>query len=575
MRKLLRFIKGYRKEAFLAPLFKLFEAVLELLVPIVVASLIDVGIKGNNRTYIVNMALIMIALGFSGLIASVTAQYFSAKAASGFVEKMKNALFSHIESLSASDCDKLGSSTLITRLTSDAQLVQNGINMFLRLFLRSPFVVLGAAVMAFTVDSTLAWIFVVIIPVLSVIVFLIMRYTVPMYKEVQRGLEKVTAKTRENLSGVRVIRAFCKEEEENAEYEDALGSLYDMQISSGQISALMNPVTYIVINLAVIVIVYFASQRFSMNLIETGAIIALVNYMNQILAELVKLANLIITITRAIAAGDRIESVFEIKPSITSSSSKTGDSSNGEAFSFDNITLKYSEEGRPALEGISLSARKGEKIGIIGGTGSGKTSLVNLLPRIYDVSSGTVSVCGLPVKDWDIDALRKEIAVVPQKAMLFKGTIRDNLKWGNEEASDAVLLEALKRAQALEFVLEKEGGLSYMLSARGRNLSGGQRQRLSIARALVKPASILILDDSASALDYKTEQKLREAISELDTTLIVVSQRTGSLMTMDRIAVLDNGKLIDFASHDELLSRCRVYQEIYNSQFGSREAGND
>ena len=575
MRKLLRFLKGYRKEAFLAPLFKLSEAVLELFVPIVVASLIDVGINGNNRAYIIKMALIMVALGLSGLIASVNAQYFSAKAASGFAEKMKNALFSHIESLSAPDRDKLGASTLITRLTSDSQLVQNGINMFLRLFLRSPFVVLGAAVMAFTVDSTLAWIFVVIIPLLSIIVFLIMRYTVPMYKQVQKGLDRVTGKTRENLSGVRVIRAFCKEEDENAEYEDALVSLYDMQISSGHISALMNPVTYIVINLAVVVIVYFASQRFSMNLIETGSIIALVNYMNQILAELVKLANLIITITRAIAAGDRIESVFETEPSIASSGIKTGDRSSEESFSFDDITLRYSEDGRPALEGISLSAKKGEKIGIIGGTGSGKTSLINLLPRIYDVSSGTVSVQGIPVKDWDIDALRKEIAVVPQKAMLFKGSIRDNLKWGNEEASDDVLLDALRRAQALEFVLEKEGGLSYMLSARGRNLSGGQRQRLSIARAIVKPASILILDDSASALDYKTEQKLREAISELDTTLIVVSQRTSSLMNMDRIAVLDNGRLIDFASHDVLLSRCRIYQEIYNSQFGSREAGND
>lgn len=576
MRKLLRFINGYKKEAFFAPLFKLTEAVLELFVPLCVASLINVGIQNGDKGHIINMALLMIVLGLLGLLASVTAQFFSAKAATGFALKMKNALFSHIESLSAIDRDKLGTSTLMTRLTSDSQLVQNGINMFLRLFLRSPFVVLGAAVMAFTVDSTLAWIFVIIIPLLSAIVFFIMRYTVPMYKKVQRGLDRITGKTRENLSGVRVIRAFCKEEDEKKEYREALDDLYDMQLSSGRISALLNPITYIIINLAVVVIVYFSYGRFKLNLIATGSIIALVNYMNQILVELVKLANLIITITRALAAGERIQAVFDISPSIKECDNpKIGDKNSEVAYSFDHVFLSYTGEGRPSLSDIDFSVKKGEKLGVIGGTGSGKTSLINLLPRVYEASSGTVSVLGVPVKEWDIKALRSEIAVVPQKAMLFKGTIRDNLKWGNDSATDEDIITALKRAEAFEFVEKKEGFLDFMVEARGKNLSGGQRQRLSIARALLKEsASIIILDDSASALDYKTESKLRENIKKLDKTLIVVSQRTSSLLKMDRIAVLDKGVLVDIAPHEVLLERCQVYKEIYNSQFGSRE-GND
>ena len=576
MRKLLRFINGYKKEAFFAPLFKLTEAVLELFVPLCVASLINVGIQNGDKGHIINMALLMIGLGLLGLLASVTAQFFSAKAATGFALKMKNELFSHIESLSAIDRDKLGTSTLMTRLTSDSQLVQNGINMFLRLFLRSPFVVLGAAVMAFTVDSTLAWIFVIIIPLLSVIVFFIMRYTVPMYKKVQRGLDRITGKTRENLSGVRVIRAFCKEEDEKKEYREALDDLYDMQLSSGRISALLNPITYIIINLAVVVIVYFSYGRFKLNLIATGSIIALVNYMNQILVELVKLANLIITITRALAAGERIQAVFDISPSIKECDNpKIGDKNSEVAYSFDHVFLSYTGEGRPSLSDIDFSVKKGEKLGVIGGTGSGKTSLINLLPRVYEASSGTVSVLGVPVKEWDIKALRSEIAVVPQKAMLFKGTIRDNLKWGNDSATDEEIITALKRAEAFEFVEKKEGFLDFMVEARGKNLSGGQRQRLSIARALLKEsASIIILDDSASALDYKTESKLRENIKKLDKTLIVVSQRTSSLLKMDRIAVLDKGVLVDIAPHEVLLERCQVYKEIYNSQFGSRE-GND
>lgn len=576
MRKLLRFINGYKKEAFFAPLFKLTEAVLELFVPLCVASLINVGIQNGDKGHIINMALLMIVLGLLGLLASVTAQFFSAKAATGFALKMKNALFSHIESLSAIDRDKLGTSTLMTRLTSDSQLVQNGINMFLRLFLRSPFVVLGAAVMAFTVDSTLAWIFVIIIPLLSAIVFFIMRYTVPMYKKVQRGLDRITGKTRENLSGVRVIRAFCKEEDEKKEYREALDDLYDMQLSSGRISALLNPITYIIINLAVVVIVYFSYGRFKLNLIATGSIIALVNYMNQILVELVKLANLIITITRALAAGERIQAVFDISPSIKECDRpKTGDKNSEVAYSFDHVFLSYTGEGRPSLSDIDFSVKKGEKLGVIGGTGSGKTSLINLLPRVYEASSGTVSVLGVPVKEWDIKALRSEIAVVPQKAMLFKGTIRDNLKWGNDSATDEDIITALKRAEAFEFVEKKEGFLDFMVEARGKNLSGGQRQRLNIARALLKEsASIIILDDSASALDYKTESKLRENIKKLDKTLIVVSQRTSSLLKMDRIAVLDKGVLVDIAPHEVLLERCQVYKEIYNSQFGSRE-GND
>lgn len=569
-------MKGYRKEAVLAPLFKLLEAILELFVPLCVASLIDVGIQEGDKSHIIKMAFFMIALGLVGLMVSIIAQWFSAKAATGFARKMKNELFAHIEELSAPDRDKLGASTLVTRLTSDSNQVQNGINMFLRLFLRSPFVVLGAAIMAFTVDSTLSCIFVVIIPLLSLIVFLIMRKTVPMYKKVQNRLDKVMVKTRENLSGVRVLRAFGKEEEEKEEFSEYANGLEAEQLRSGSFSSLLNPLTSVAINLAIVVLIYFGKERFELNLIAIGSIIALVNYMNQILVELVKFANLIITITRAIASGNRIQSVFDVESSIKNpEKAQNGNIENEIAVEFDGVYLTYMEGGSSALSDISFKVKKGEKIGIIGGTGSGKSSIVNLIPRLYDATEGRVSVFGSDVRSWDLKALRDIIGIVPQKARLFKGTIRDNMRWGNDSASDEDIIKALKLAEAYEFVSTKEGGLDYMIKQGGRNLSGGQRQRLTIARAFVRKPAILILDDSASALDYATDARLRHTISNIDDmTVFVVSQRTSSLLTMDRIIVLSDGKVAGIGSHDELLENNELYQEIYNSQFGERVAQN-
>lgn len=569
-------MKGYRKEAVLAPLFKLLEAVLELFVPLCVASLIDVGIQGGDKSHIIKMALSMIVLGLVGLMVSIIAQWFSAKAATGFARKMKNELFAHIEELSAPDRDKLGASTLVTRLTSDSNQVQNGINMFLRLFLRSPFVVLGAAIMAFTVDSTLSWIFVVIIPLLSLIVFLIMRKTVPMYRKVQGRLDKVMVKTRENLSGVRVLRAFGKEEEEKEEFSEYANELKAEQLRSGSFSSLLNPLTSVAINLAIVVLIYFGKERFELNLIAIGSIIALVNYMNQILVELVKFANLIITITRAIASGNRIQSVFDVESSIKNPEKvQNGNIENEIAVEFDGVYLTYMDGGSSALSDISFKVKKGEKIGIIGGTGSGKSSIVNLIPRLYDATEGRVSVFGSDVRSWDLKALRDIIGIVPQKARLFKGSIRDNMRWGNDSASDEDIIKALKLAEAYEFVSTKEGGLDYMIKQGGRNLSGGQRQRLTIARAFVRKPAILILDDSASALDYATDARLRHTISNIDDmTVFVVSQRTSSLLTMDRIIVLSDGKVAGIGSHDELLENNELYQEIYNSQFGERVAQN-
>lgn len=569
-------MKGYRKEAVLAPLFKLLEAILELFVPLCVASLIDVGIQEGDKSHIIKMAFFMIALGLVGLMVSIIAQWFSAKAATGFARKMKNELFAHIEELSAPDRDKLGASTLVTRLTSDSNQVQNGINMFLRLFLRSPFVVLGAAIMAFTVDSTLSCIFVVIIPLLSLIVFLIMRKTVPMYRKVQGRLDKVMVKTRENLSGVRVLRAFGKEEEEKEEFSEYANELKAEQLRSGSFSSLLNPLTSVAINLAIVVLIYFGKERFELNLIAIGSIIALVNYMNQILVELVKFANLIITITRAIASGNRIQSVFDVESSIKNPEKvQNGNIENEIAVEFDDVYLTYMEGGSSALSDISFKVKKGEKIGIIGGTGSGKSSIVNLIPRLYDATEGRVSVFGSDVRSWDLKALRDIIGIVPQKARLFKGTIRDNMRWGNDSASDEDIIKALKLAEAYEFVSTKEGGLDYMIKQGGRNLSGGQRQRLTIARAFVRKPAILILDDSASALDYATDARLRHTISNIDDmTVFVVSQRTSSLLTMDRIIVLSDGKVAGIGSHDELLENNELYQEIYNSQFGERVAQN-
>ena len=569
MFRLLRFIKGYRKESILAPLFKLFEAILELFVPLCVAALIDKGIGGGDKAYIIKMTLLMIALGTVGLLFSFTAQWFSASTAIGFTKKMKSALFAHIQSLSAIDKDKLGDSTLLTRLTSDSNQVQSGINMFLRLFLRSPFVVIGAAIMAFVVDSTLAVIFAIVIPILGLIVYLIMRHTVPMYKTVQSKLDALTKKSRENLSGVRVLRAYCKEEDEKEEFREKTEDLKASQLGAGTYSSLLHPLTSVLINLAVIVLIYFGSLRYEMNLIALGSIIALVNYMNQILVELVKFANLIITLTRALASGNRIQSIFDIQPSIVSPKNVKNGSFEGEyAVEFDNASLTYREGGKPALSSVSLKVENGEKIGVIGATGSGKTTLINLIPRLYDTTEGSVSVFGSNVKSWDLHDLRDAIALVPQKPRLFKGTIRENLQWGNENASDEDLMDALEKAQALDFVMKKDGGLDSPVAQNGRNLSGGQRQRLTIARALVKKPHILILDDSAASLDYATESRLRAMIKDLDMTIFVVSQRTSSLVNMDRIVVLSDGCVDAVASHEELLESNELYQEIYNSQYG-------
>ena len=567
------FIRGYRKESVLAPLFKFLEAVFELCVPLAVASLIDDGILKGDMHHVLMMALLMVALGVIGLLSSVTAQYFAAKAATGFAEKMKSALYRHITELSESDRDRIGNPTLITRLTSDSNLVQNGINMFLRLFMRSPFVVFGAAIMAFTVDARLALVFAVVIPVLGLIVFLIMRKTVPMYRSVQGALDRILSRVRENLSGIRVIRAFGKEREEERDFSGDLASLMDLQLSSGRISALLNPLTYVIINLAIAVLISAGRARYGAGLIEIGGIVALVNYMSQILVELVKLANLIITISRAVASWRRIETVFRTEPSMTDKpdAAEEGTGSD-EAVSFSSVSITYREGGEPSLSDATFSIRRGEHIGIIGGTGSGKTTLVSLILRLYDATSGTVSVDGRDVRDWKRSALRSRIGYVQQKAILFRGTIRDNIAWGKPDADDAEIETALKAAEAYDFVMEKKGGLSSPVEEGGKNLSGGQRQRLSIARALVRKPEILILDDSSSALDFATEARLRHNLSELgNMTVFTVSQRTGSLMTMDRIIVLDRGRIVDIGTHDELLGRCGVYREIYDSQFGGAQ----
>ena len=566
------FLKDFRKESILAPIFKLLEAVFELCVPLAVASLIDNGIAKGDMHHILMMALLMVALGVIGLLSSVTAQYFAAKAATGFAVKMKSALYRHITELSESDRDRIGNPTLITRLTSDSNLVQNGINMFLRLFMRSPFVVFGAAIMAFTVDSSLALIFAVVIPILGLVVFLIMRRTVPMYKNVQSALDKLLGRVRENLSGIRVLRAFGKEESEKKAFSSELSALMGVQLSSGRISALLNPLTYAIINLAVAVLINAGRDKFSLGLIEVGAIVALVNYMSQILTELIKLANLIITISRAVASWKRIESVFCVSPSMIDAENAYDEKEGDEAVSFRSVSLTYREGGEPSLKGADFTIKKGERIGVIGGTGSGKTTLVSLIPRFYDASEGSVSVLGHSTLRWKRSALRSRIGYVQQKALLFKGSIKDNILWGKPDATDEEVVEALKMAEAYDFVSEKKDGILSMVEEGGKNLSGGQRQRLSIARALVRKPEILILDDSTSALDYATESRLRHNLSKLgDMTVITVSQRAGSLMSMDRIIVMDRGEIVDIGKHQELLDRCDVYKEIYSSQFGGEE----
>lgn len=547
------------------------EALFELFVPLVMAKVIDIGIANSDKPYVIKMCLVMVLLGIIGLVCSITAQYFSAKAACGFATKLRHALFSHIESLSFTEMDVIGTSTLITRMTSDINQVQNGVNMFLRLFMRSPFIVFGAMIMAFTIDVKSALIFAVAIPLLSIVVFGIMYASIPLYKNVQANLDKVLGITRENLTGVRVIRAFHKEDSEIGRFQNTNSALAKLQMFVGRISALMNPVTYIIVNLSIAAIVWVGGIRVNSGIITQGEVVALVNYMSQILVELIKLANLIVLINKAIASGNRIQSIFEIKSSLIEKERPevNADTSSECVLSFNHVSLRYKNASQDSLTDIDFSVRRGETVGIIGGTGSGKSSLVNMIPRFYDASGGSIEIDGINIRDYSVEALRKKIGIVMQKAVLFKGTVRENLLWGNERASDEDIVEALKTAQALEVVEGKKSGLDSEVAQGGKNFSGGQKQRLTIARALVRKPEILILDDSASALDYATDASLRRAIMDMkdSPTVFIVSQRASSIKYADKIVVLDDGKIAGIGKHDALLKTCSVYQEIYYSQF--------
>ena len=574
MLQLLRYIKDYGKQCVLGPLFKLLEASFELLIPLVVAQIVDVGIARQDSEYIVKMCLVMCALGVIGLICAVTAQYFAAKAAVGMATKVRHATISHILGLSYSQQDSLGASTLITRLTSDINQIQNGVNLTLRLLLRSPFVVFGAMVMAFTIDVESAGIFAITIPILCVVVFGIMLISMPIYKRVQSRLDSVTSATRQNLTGVRVLRAFCMEEDEIRGFENANSSLYQQQIISGRISGLMNPVTYVIVNMAVIILIRTGAVKVDAGVLTQGQVIALYNYMSQILVELIKMANLIISMTKAFACGNRVQKILEISPQqMDGGSVPAADAPKGKV-EFENVSLRYHEGAEPSLENITFTALPGQTIGVIGGTGSGKSSLVNLIPRFYDCSSGAVRVDDLDVSAYSRQDLRSRIAVVPQKAVLFKGTIRQNLLWGKSDATDEELVQALQIAQAKEIIDNKEAGLDSAVEQGGTNFSGGQRQRLTIARALVKNPEILILDDSSSALDYATDAALRSAISSMENppTTFIVSQRAASVKNADTILVLDDGALVGIGTHDALLNTCPVYSEICSLQL-KKEVG--
>lgn len=589
MFKLLKYMKAYKKESVLAPLFKLLEASFELLVPLVMARIIDTGIKNGDTGYILRMCLVMAALGLIGLVCSITAQFFSAKAAVGFSSKLRSELFAHIQSLSFTEMDGIGASTLITRMTSDINQVQSGVNLFLRLFMRSPFIVFGAMIMAFTIDVKAALVFVVVIPILCVIVFGIMLISIPIYRKVQEHLDRVVGVTRENLEGVRVIRAFCREDEEVEAFEAHNTALVKIQLLSGKISALMNPLTYVVVNAGLLVLLRIGAKQVDGGILLQGSVVALVNYMSQILVELVKLANLIITVTKAIACGNRIGAVMETQPSMQSGkgevfaasmsqerngSEKSSENRSGEPMvSFDHVMFRYQGAAEDSLSDISFEAKRGETIGIIGGTGSGKTSLVSLIPRFYDVRQGCVKVKGTDVRDYSLENLRGMVGIVMQKAVLFKGTIRENLLWGNENATDEELREAIAAAQAEDVVFGAKDGLDAFVEQGGRNFSGGQKQRLTIARALVRKPEILILDDSASALDFATDAKLRQAIAKLsgEMTVFIVSQRTSSIAHADRILVLDDGEIAGIGTHEQLLKSCGVYQEIHYSQYPGEE----
>lgn len=575
MKSLLKYLKHYKKESILGPLFKMLEASFELLIPIVMANIIDIGIKNRDMGYVLKMGGVMAALGLIGLTCSLTAQFFAAKAAVGFGTALRHDMFVHIQKFSYTEIDRMGTSTLMNRMTNDINQVQNGVNLVLRLFLRSPFIVFGAMIMAFTINVKSALIFVVTIPLLSAVVFGVMMTSIPMYRKVQSRLDKVLQITRENLSGVRVIRAFNKQPSEKEAFTRANDVLVRQQLFVGKISAAMNPVTYVMINGAIIVLIWTGALEVSGGIITQGEVVALVNYMSQILVELVKLANLIINITKSLACAKRIESILETETSLVEGTSVKSDDS-APAVVFSHVSFKYDGAGEASLTDIDFTAGRGETIGIIGGTGSGKTSLVNLIPRFYDVTSGTVKVDGVDVRDYKFEALRDKIGVVPQKAVLFKGTIADNLRWGKNDANRDEMMAAIEAAQALEVVGGKDGGLDAFVAQGGRNFSGGQRQRLTIARALVRKPKILILDDSASALDYATDAKLRKAIGSLhkDMTVFIVSQRAASVWHADKIIVLEDGRMVGLGTHDELLSGCETYQEIYYSQFPKEGRGN-
>lgn len=569
MKKLWKYMRDYRREGILAPLFKLLEASLELLVPLVMAQIIDIGIANGDGGFILSRCGILAALAAVGLLCSITAQYFAAKASVGFAAKLRSTLFKHIQSLSYSKLDTQGTGTLIARITGDINQVQSGMNLALRLLLRSPFVVFGAMIMTFTIDVKAALVFVVTIPLLSIVVFGIMLWSIPMYKKVQARLDKVLGITRENLSGVRVIRAFCKEDEERREFGERNAALTKLQLIVGRVSAAMNPATYIMINLGIAVLIYVGALRVDSGILTQGQVVALYNYMSQILVELVKLASLIITITKALACAGRVSAALDVESDMHGADTMPKEIDTDEEVRFENVEFGYATGGEPALSGISFSVKKGETMGIIGGTGSGKSSLVSLIPRFYDATGGHVYIKENDVKDYPLGALREMVGMVPQKAVLFKGTIRENLRWGNADATEEEMERALSDAQALEIVKAKPEGLDSPVAQNGKNLSGGQRQRLTIARALIKKPEILILDDSASALDYATDLALRRSLAALSykPTVFIVSQRASSILHADKIAVLDEGKMVGLGTHDELMQTCPVYREIYYSQY--------
>lgn len=579
MKKLLVYLKDYKKESFFAPLFKMLEAIFELFVPLVMATMIDRGIIQKDMSTILKMGGILVLLAVVGLTASITAQFFAAKAATGFGTKIRHVLFKHIQSLSYSEMDTIGNSTLITRMTSDINQVQSGVNMTLRLFLRSPFIVFGAMIMAFTVDVKAALVFTVAIPLLSIVVFGIMLINMPLYKKVQGALDNVLGKTRENLTGARVIRAFNMESDEIKDFEEKNELLTNMQKLVGRIAGLTNPITYIIVNGSLVVIIWVGALRVDHGILTQGMVVALVNYMLQILVELIKLANLIVTMTKAAASGNRIQNVLEMSSSLKDGKlqMKNDNEEQDDFITFDHVSFTYKGSSEKALEDIDFKVKKGQVIGIIGGTGSGKSSIVHLIPRYYDVAEGQVKIAGNNVSDYQMKSLREHVGMVMQKAVLFKGTIRENMKWGNKEATDEEIWEALRIAQAEQFVREKEGQLDFNIEQGGKNLSGGQKQRLTIARALVRKPDILILDDSASALDFATDAALRKAIREMKQkpTVFIVSQRAASMMHADQILVLEDGKVVGKGTHEALLEECEVYQEIYYSQYSKEVAAHE